>query len=176
MKLKTAILLLGLIPAAGAVAAPVQWGGNGHWYELVTAPLSFGDAVVEASTRTHLGLGGHLVTITSADENAFVHGLTGGGAAWLGASDAAVEGEWRWMSGPEAGQLLTYSNWGPGDRITSVTRILRFITIRGAADFGMIGRTQELLISLNIAHRFRNLKRMPCCWRAWASSVLPDAG
>ena len=115
MKLKTVILSLGLLSATGAVAAPVQWAGNGHWYELVSTPLSFGNAVAEASTRTHLGLGGHLVTITSADENAFVHGLTGGGAAWLGASDAAVEGEWRWASGPEAGDLLTYTNWGPGE-------------------------------------------------------------
>jgi len=115
MKLKTTLIALGLLSSTSVLAAPTQWAGNGHWYELVSTPLSFGDAVTEASTRTHLGLGGHLVTLTSADENAFVHGLTGGGAAWLGASDAAVEGEWRWMSGPEAGQLLTYTNWGPGE-------------------------------------------------------------
>ena len=110
MKLKTTLIALGLLSSTSVLAAPTQWAGNGHWYELVSTPLSFGDAVTEASTRTHLGLGGHLVTLTSADENAFVHGLTGGGAAWLGASDAAVEGEWRWLSGPEAGQLLTYTN------------------------------------------------------------------
>ncbi|PTQ76272.1 putative secreted protein with PEP-CTERM sorting signal [Nitrosomonas oligotropha] len=115
MKLKTIFLSLGLFAATGAVAAPVQWAGNDHWYELVSTPLSFGDATAEAATRTYLGLGGHLVTVTSADENTFVHTLTTGGATWLGASDVAVEGEWRWVSGPEAGQLLTYTNWGPGE-------------------------------------------------------------
>lgn len=36
MKLKTIFLSLGLFAATGAVATPVQWAGNGHWYELVS--------------------------------------------------------------------------------------------------------------------------------------------
>jgi len=115
VKLASIFLSLGLLSATAAAAAPTQWAVNGHWYEHITVAQSFHDAVAEAETRTHLGLAGHLVTIGSAAENEFVHGLTQASATWLGASDVTVEGEWRWVSGPETGQLLTYTNWGPGE-------------------------------------------------------------
>lgn len=111
-----------------AQAAPLQWtvesGGNGHWYEFISAPsiftpIGFDAARTQALASSHLGLQGYLATVTSAEEMAFINGsfswligFGGSGTAWLGASDAAVEGEWRWLDGPEAGQLLGYTNWG----------------------------------------------------------------
>jgi hypothetical protein len=53
---------------------------------------------------------GYLATITSDEENTFASNLAGI-EAWLGGSDQAVEGEWRWMNGPEVDQLFTYTNW-----------------------------------------------------------------
>lgn len=122
-------------------SAPVQWtvadGGNDHWYEIVSVGTpaegnpslrkTWTDARADALSRTHLGLQGYLTTVTSAAENDFLDSLVGpfgtrGG--WLGGSDAAVEGEWRWMDGPEAGMLFWlgdstgsspgYANWGRG--------------------------------------------------------------
>lgn len=111
-------------------AAPVQWtaaaGGNDHWYEYVStgnifAPIGFDAARGAAWASSHMGQGGYLATITSAEEQTFIQssfsfllGFGNSGTAWLGASDAAVEGEWRWLDGPEAGQLLGYTNWLPG--------------------------------------------------------------
>lgn len=111
-------------------AAPVQWtaaaGGNDHWYEYVStgnifAPIGFEAARGAAWGSSHLGQGGYLATITSAAEQAFVQssfgfllGFGNTGTAWLGASDAVVEGEWRWLEGPENGQLMDYTNWRPG--------------------------------------------------------------
>ncbi len=120
------------LSATAASAAPVQWavadGGNGHWYELLTASESlaanFSDALATAAGQSHLGLQGYLATITSAAEQAFVDTLNPGGAsAWLGGSDAATEGTWQWVTGPEAGTTfwtsqngtLTYSNWNGGE-------------------------------------------------------------
>ncbi len=72
------------------------------------------------------GVTGHLAVITSAAENTFVDGIVPG-TAWLGGSDATVEGEWRWTSGPEAGQQFwqgghtgntvggSYAHWGGGE-------------------------------------------------------------
>jgi len=124
--------LLSTLPSA-ASAQLVQWstagGGNGHWYQYVSAtsifaPVSFGTALAAAQSSTHLGLQGYLATVTSQAEQDFLNGafsyLFGFGAVsttWLGASDADVEGEWRWLGGPEAGQLASYTNWLPGHPI-----------------------------------------------------------
>ena len=71
-------------------------------------------------------LTGHLATITSQAENDFVFGLLTA-TSWLGGSDEAVEGEWLWVEGPEAGQQFwqglagggpvngAYTNWGAGE-------------------------------------------------------------
>lgn len=122
-----------IAPAAATHAAPVQWtaaaGGNDHWYEYVPAisifePVSHATARAAALASTHLGLSGYLATVTSAAEQLFIQssfpfliGFGATGDAWLGASDAAVEGEWRWLDGPEAGELVGYTNWAPGQPV-----------------------------------------------------------
>ena len=72
------------------------------------------------------GVTGHLANITSQEENDFINTLSPGNI-WLGGSDGAVEGEWRWLAGPEAGQQFwqggvagstvggSYANWGGGE-------------------------------------------------------------
>jgi hypothetical protein len=108
----------------------VQWtvasGGNGHWYQYVPSisiftGFSFEFARAAALASTQAGLPGYLATITSQQEQEFINGaftylvgFGGTGNTWLGASDAAVEGQWRWLDGPEAGQLVGYTNWFQG--------------------------------------------------------------
>ena len=120
------VTVLAGILAGAAQAAPTQWtvgsGGNGHWYEFVSLPGGSWDAAkTAAAATTHLGLQGHLATITSAAENSFLASLAGG-QGWVGASDRAVEGTWVWETGPEAGTVfwkdgatLTYANWNGGE-------------------------------------------------------------
>jgi hypothetical protein len=88
---------------------------NGHYYEAVRLPIAspnsfaFAAALQTAAAKTHLGVPGHLVTITSKQEQDFLESVvvrSSIGPFWMGASDAAVEGEWRWVTGPEAGQLF----------------------------------------------------------------------
>lgn len=69
---------------------------------------------------------GHLATITSQAENDVVAGLLTA-TSWLGGSDDEVEGVWRWVTGPEAGQQFwqglaggsavngMYENWAGGE-------------------------------------------------------------
>lgn len=105
--------------AGSAAAAPVQWtaasGGNDHWYEFVAGAITWTAARTAATGSTHQSMQGYLATVTSAAEDTFLGTLTGL-SAWLGGSDAAVEGEWRWMDGPEAGQLFWQG--GPGGTVT----------------------------------------------------------
>lgn len=111
----TVVLAAGV--ATGAQAAPVQWAGNGHWYEFIGGSLDWFAARDAAEAMVHMGVSGYLATITTAEEQAFLDGLDPGtpNGAWLGGSDAAVEGDWRWVTGPEAGEAFTYTNWSPGE-------------------------------------------------------------
>jgi len=98
--------------------------GNGHTYELfqkqdhgIPTHLTWN----EANTQAQLA-GGHLVTLTSQDENDFVFDAladklalwreTSGWSAgpWIGASAAADEA-WSWVTGED----FTYTNWIPGE-------------------------------------------------------------
>ena len=122
-----------LILSFQAFPAPTQWltgsGANGHYYDLVLGSKTWTASRDAAAASSFLGSSGHLVTITSAAENEFVRSTfdaSSGGFVWIGASDAAVEGQWRWMVGPEAGTQFWqgnasgaatapyfYANWGP---------------------------------------------------------------
>jgi hypothetical protein len=97
----------------------VKWT-NGHCYEAVLAPgLSWYDAKAACEAR-----GGHLVTITSATENAFVFRLVSGINAfwyldnygnglgpWLGgyqeSGSQEPDGGWKWVTA----EPFVYTNW-----------------------------------------------------------------
>ena len=107
---------------APAMAAPVIWADNGHAYEYIGQGLTWDAARAAALASTYNGQHGYLVTVTSADEQAFVYGSVTNGTAWAGGSDAANEGAWSWVDGPEAdtvfwqdGMTLTYANWSSGE-------------------------------------------------------------
>lgn len=87
---------------------------NGHYYEFVSTTLSWTAAQAAASSSTFNGLTGYLVTITSEVESDFVFSkVPSDVTAWAGASDASVEGEWRWITGPETGTQF-WSGAGSG--------------------------------------------------------------
>lgn len=122
-----AVAATALLAAASssAFAAPVLWSGNNHYYEFVTARVNWTDALALSATNNYLGSQGYLATITSDPENAFLLGLTALDG-WIAGSDAAVEGQWRWMAGPEATTLFYtgvcctgiptgYANWAAGE-------------------------------------------------------------
>jgi gliding motility-associated-like protein len=74
---------------------------NGHYYEFITSSgINWTDANTAANSKDLFGLQGYLATITGTAENDFISSKLGGNG-WIGASDAAVEGIWRWVSGPE---------------------------------------------------------------------------
>jgi hypothetical protein len=107
--------------AGPVLASPV----TGHYYEFVSAPgICWAEARAAAAARRYQGLAGYLATITLEGEKNFLLGRAPG-QYWLGAADDEVEGEWRWKTGPEAGQVFwrggtggvpaAYSHWQPGE-------------------------------------------------------------
>jgi hypothetical protein len=116
MKFKSIIMGIGLLSSASAFAAPVQWVGNGHWYDFISTSVTAPQAFALAQASTFSGMQGYLATITSAEENLFVAvDIAGGNQAWIGGSDDGDEGNWTWRNGPEIGQAFTYTNWAGGE-------------------------------------------------------------
>jgi Lectin C-type domain len=107
-----------LVHLSLASADPVRWSGNGHFYEVMSAPgtISWEDANTAA-----VAAGGYLATITSSDENAFVFGIVNNAAYWHDASGPWLGGyqspatpqpnaNWRWVTG----EPWSYTNWQNG--------------------------------------------------------------
>ena len=111
------------VAASGAVAMgssafaqdAVQWrvedGGNGHWYQALTTLTDW-----SVARDLAVSLGGHLATVHSDDENAFIRGLTTGEWQdyWLGAFRSGCTpspSPFIWVTG----EPWTYSNWLGGE-------------------------------------------------------------
>ncbi|MCD6680487.1 MAG: PEP-CTERM sorting domain-containing protein [Burkholderiaceae bacterium] len=96
--------------AAHGANASVVWGGSE--YDVVTAEGITWSVAKAAADAT----GWHLATVTSAAEDAFVSSLLPSSPAsrshfWLGASDAANEGSWQWVTG----EAWSYMHWWSGE-------------------------------------------------------------
>ena len=85
---------------------------DGHLYQVVSTNVDYSAALALSAVSHYNGIQGHLVTITSAAENAFVTGLIK--TAWFAADDIAVEGAYKHSAGPEAGSAVTFFAWGGG--------------------------------------------------------------
>ena len=108
--------IAGQVPE-GAVQWTVAEGGNGHWYQLILGPgIAWSDANNEA-----IAMGGHLVTLTSEEENDFVIGVvdnSGTSAPWIGLYQdlddpgySEPAGAWKWVTG----EPFDYTQWAPDE-------------------------------------------------------------
>ncbi len=85
-------------------------GVNGHFYRPVSTGATYPNAKTLSSQQTFKGQTGYLVTITSADEDAFIYNNVPQNQIWFALTDEAVEGQWRIDAGPENGTLIKTSN------------------------------------------------------------------
>jgi hypothetical protein len=101
---------------------------NGHFYRPISSGAYYNDAKAAAAATSFKGQQGYLVTITSADEDAFIYNNVPQSQIWFALSDVAQEGYWRIDAGPENGTLIKtangqyagniasqYNNWAGGE-------------------------------------------------------------
>ena len=101
---------------------------NGHFYRPISVGATYTNARAAALGTSFKGQQGYLVTITSADEDAFIYNNVPQNQIWFALTDEAVEGQWRIDAGPEAGTLIKtangqftgniagqYNNWAGGE-------------------------------------------------------------
>ena len=132
----------GIGEPAGEVTA------NGHRYVYYPADVSWYTA--DAFCKE---MGGHMVTITSSDENALVQSLSAENDVWLGATDSECEGTWQWVTG----EPFVYGNWRAdtnepnndtvndegGENYASITPAGGWNDIYGYATYGFIVEYEE---------------------------------
>ena len=119
------LFIVCLLLASQWAHAQVVVVGKAAFERVDSANVTFADAQAEAASRTYMGLGGELASVLSAAEQAALEGLLAGApsSCWLGGSDAAVEGEWRWQDGTQfwqgnqTGSAVggMYNNWNAGE-------------------------------------------------------------
>lgn len=118
----TASDLAGNVSALSGAASTFTGAGAspGNAYLFVAAPhITFDGALSQAATHTLDGVAGHLLTVESAAEQAalmtWLGAASGDTAVWLGMTDSAVEGVWRYAAGPQTGALVDFTAWTPGE-------------------------------------------------------------
>ncbi len=83
---------------------------TGHYYRFISQEgITWTASKTAAENTTYYGLQGYLATLITADESQLC-GEQATGTGWIGGSDAAQEGVWKWVTGPEAG--ITFWNGG----------------------------------------------------------------
>ncbi len=131
LKVNTSSVKGNIVLSVAATVNPTGFfynGTNGHFYRPISTGTSYTGARAAALNTTFKGQQGYLVTITSADEDAFVFNNVPQTNIWFALTDEAVEGQWRIDAGPEAGTLIKtsngqtagniqgqYNNWAPGE-------------------------------------------------------------
>jgi hypothetical protein len=103
-------------------------GVNGHFYRPISTGTTYTNARAASELTTFKGQKGYLVTITSADEDAFIYNNVPQSQIWFALTDEASEARWVIDAGPEKGTLIKinngqtngnipgqYNNWAGGE-------------------------------------------------------------
>ncbi|WP_344813567.1 Ig-like domain-containing protein, partial [Chitinophaga oryziterrae] len=118
-------------------------GSKPHYYEAVTTAVNWANAKTAAAAKTLYGMQGYLATVTSQAENDYIRAKLAS-TGWIGATDnylevnaakgstlyanqAAADGHYFWVTGPEKGTAISnglnnpvavagaYMNWNSGE-------------------------------------------------------------
>ena len=117
--------------SVAATVNPVGYfynGVNGHFYRPISTGATYTNARAASLLTTFKGQTGYLVTITSADEDAFIFANVPQSSIWFALTDEVSEARWTIDAGPEKGTLIKinngqlngnipgqYNNWAPGE-------------------------------------------------------------
>jgi hypothetical protein len=131
-----AVTQIALVSGANAQSIAVQWkaadGGNGHWYQVMVATTSI--SWFEANERSG-SVGGYLATLTTTEENAWVHAIAANtpgawvlGGFWVfgpwigGHRDSSNDQIWVWVTG----EPWNFTAWHPSQPDSNAQTVISF--------------------------------------------------
>lgn len=106
---------------------------NGHYYWIIDKTISWQDAKKEAEAMTYNGLKGHLATVDTAEENAFITTLGDVSGHWIGGiqplGSEEPAGNWQWITG----ETMDYTNWNYGEpnNYSSGENVMQYVSSDG---------------------------------------------
>ena len=131
LKVNTGSVKGNVLLSVAATVNPVGYyynGVNGHFYRPITTGATYTNARAASLLTTFKGQTGYLVTITSADEDAFIFNNVPQSNIWFALTDEVEEARWTIDAGPEKGTLIKinngqtngnipgqYNNWAGGE-------------------------------------------------------------
>jgi hypothetical protein len=131
LKVNTGAVIGDVNISVAATVNPVGYfynGVNGHFYRPISTGATYTNARTLSEATTFKGQKGYLVTITSADEDAFIFNNVPQSSIWFALTDEVEEARWTIDAGPEKGTLIKinngqlngnipgqYNNWAPGE-------------------------------------------------------------
>ena len=131
LKINTGTIIGDVNISVAATVNPVGYfynGVNGHFYRPISTGATYTNARAASLLTTFKGQTGYLVTITSADEDAFIFANVPQSSIWFALTDEVSEARWTIDAGPEKGTLIKinngqlngnipgqYNNWAPGE-------------------------------------------------------------
>jgi hypothetical protein len=131
LKINTGSVVGNVQLSVAATVNPVGYfynGVNGHFYRPISTGATYTNARAASELTTFKGQKGYLVTITSADEDAFIFNNVPQSSIWFALTDEASEARWTIDAGPEKGTLIKinngqtngnipgqYNNWAGGE-------------------------------------------------------------
>jgi hypothetical protein len=131
LKINTGSVVGNVQLSVAATVNPVGYfynGVNGHFYKPISTGATYTNARAASLLTTFKGQKGYLVTITSADEDAFIFANVPQSSIWFALTDEASEARWTIDAGPEKGTLIKinngqtngnipgqYNNWAGGE-------------------------------------------------------------
>jgi len=113
LKVNTGAVIGDVNISVAATVNPVGYfynGVNGHFYRPISTGATYTNARAASLLTTFKGQTGYLVTITSADEDAFIFANVPQASIWFALTDEETEGQWKIDAGPEKGTLIKTSN------------------------------------------------------------------